>query len=241
MKKYILLFWLILSGIGFANAASFEELYKSEKYSDAALMLEKSEIKNSENLYNLGNCYYKKGDYARAILNYERALRMNPGDEDIRFNLKMAVAHTIDKIDSPGSSFLYELIDNLAGKLTAGGWATRMFVIFLLSVPFFAAYTFSTVKIFRKLGFILGLAVMGFGLFTGALSMHQVHRFSQTEAVIMEDITDVSSEPGGSGKKLFILHSGTRIKVLETRGEDTRVSLADGKQGWVKKSVYEII
>ena len=48
--------------------------------------------------YNLGNAYYRMDDITHAVLAYERALLLSPGDTDVRFNLQMARSKTIDKI-----------------------------------------------------------------------------------------------------------------------------------------------
>lgn len=45
---------------------------------------------NASLLYNLGNAHYQAGNYGQAILDYERALLLDPRASDIRTNLDMA-------------------------------------------------------------------------------------------------------------------------------------------------------
>lgn len=65
------------------------EMYKQGQYSDAAALYEEI-LKNGvspELYYNLGNSYYKADETGLAILNYERALRLDPGLNDASYNL----------------------------------------------------------------------------------------------------------------------------------------------------------
>ena len=49
--------------------------------------------------YNLANACFKEGQTGRAILFYRRALRLAPGNDDIRYNLSVAEARTKDTIE----------------------------------------------------------------------------------------------------------------------------------------------
>ena len=65
---------------------------------------------------------------------------------------------------------------------------------------------------------------------------------SHDEAVVMKTVTSVKSSPSsGSSTDLFILHEGTKVKVLDGEGAWTNVSLSDGRQGWMKTDDIEII
>ena len=60
--------------------------------------------------YNLANAYFKEQEIGRAILNYNRALRLNPGNEDIRYNLQVAEKMTKDHIDAVPEFFRQNLV-----------------------------------------------------------------------------------------------------------------------------------
>ena len=66
--------------------------------------------------YNLGNSYYKAGDIAKAILNYERALLLQPGNSDIRANLEIARSKTIDKVEAVPEIFFVSWINSLVNS-----------------------------------------------------------------------------------------------------------------------------
>ena len=74
--------------------------YRQGKYLEAADTYKKMLTEGQESAqlyYNLGNCYYKLGENTQAILNYERALLLNPADRDARYNLQMAQSQAVDK------------------------------------------------------------------------------------------------------------------------------------------------
>ena len=81
--------------------AEGDSAYIKDDYA-TAIQIYESLLKNGESAdvyYNLGNSYYKAGEIAKAVLNYERALLMKPGNSDIRANLEVARAKTIDKVE----------------------------------------------------------------------------------------------------------------------------------------------
>ena len=81
----------------------------------------------------------------KAILNYERALLLNPGNEDARFNLEMANTHIVDKIDPVGKFFLSVWIDSLRNFLSSNTWAVIGIVSFLLFIGGLYLYLFSQI------------------------------------------------------------------------------------------------
>lgn len=82
--------------------------------------------------YNLANAYFKEQEIGRAILNYNRALRLNPGNEDIRYNLQVAEKMTKDHIDAVPEFFVKTWLSNLRNLLSSTTWA-------VLSLVFLAA------------------------------------------------------------------------------------------------------
>jgi Ca-activated chloride channel family protein len=70
-------------------------LYGEQKYEEAEEKLQKSFaaddiLKEAAGHYNLGNVYYRMGDYQRAILSYQQSLELNPDDMDAKYNLELA-------------------------------------------------------------------------------------------------------------------------------------------------------
>ena len=89
-----------------------DSAYIKEDYA-AAIQIYEALLKNgeaSEVYYNLGNSYYKIGEIAKAVLNYERALLLQPGNSDIRANLEVARAKTIDKVEPTPEVFSKQIM-----------------------------------------------------------------------------------------------------------------------------------
>ena len=74
----------------FAQAAQAYQQLADQGFADSALF------------FNLGNAYFKQGDYGRAILNYRRAEQLAPRDEDIAANLALARAQRVDQFEENG-------------------------------------------------------------------------------------------------------------------------------------------
>ena len=112
-----------------------EVAYTKEDYGKAIELYEgllKTHGESAEIYYNLGNAYYKENKIAPAILNYERALLLDPGDGDIRFNLQLARQKSVDKIEPVGDFFLHRWFDKVQNMGAADSWAQIGIVCFIL-------------------------------------------------------------------------------------------------------------
>ena len=96
-------------------------LYQQGKFAEAAGVYEailKSGSVSGELLFNLGNAYYKTGNMGKAILQYERALRLMPGDDDLRHNLQLANLLIVDRIEATPRLFLWDWWEGLKHALS---------------------------------------------------------------------------------------------------------------------------
>lgn len=139
MKKIV--FFLLVQFVtlgAFAQEATIKEAevaYTKEDYGKAIELYEgllKTHGESAEIYYNLGNAYYKENKIAPAILNYERALLLDPGDGDIRFNLQLARQKSVDKIEPVGDFFLHRWFDKVQNMGAADSWAQIGIVCFIL-------------------------------------------------------------------------------------------------------------
>ena len=65
---------------------------------------------------------------------------------------------------------------------------------------------------------------------------------AQDRAIVMRPVSSVKSSPSAeSAKDLFILHEGTRVKILDNVGSYTNIELGDGRQGWLPTADIEVI
>lgn len=193
--------------------------------------------------YNLGNCYYRMDDIAHAILWYERALLLSPGDEDIRFNLDMARSKTIDRVIPQHEFFFVTWWKELVNTMSVDAWAHLSIILFALSLIALAVYIYVNELWVRKVGFTLAVLLFILTILGNLCAWSQRARLAnRTGAIVMASSAVVKSTPSASGSDLFVLHEGTYVCIKDNTLSDwTEVSLADGKQGWIQRKQIELI
>lgn len=193
--------------------------------------------------YNLGNAYYRVDDITHAVLNYERALLLSPGDKDIRFNLQMARGKTIDKIVPETEMFFVTWYRALVNMMSVDGWARTALVVLGLLIVFSLLYLFSERVALRKFGFFGGLVFIVIFILSNVFAYQQKKALvNRTGAIIMSSSVTVKSSPSNNGTDLFILHEGTRVEITDGTLRDWKeIRIADGKEGWIETSQIEVI
>lgn len=193
-------------------------------------------------LYNIGNCHFKLNDIPRAILFYERALRLAPGDEDVRTNLEMARQSVVDRVNELPSFTLGSTWASLRGGRDAEQWARRSLWYCLACFSLFAAGLVSSHRNLRRILFGMG-AFMLLATFVAIGFAAYRHRevTDASEAIIMSAKVDVRSEPREGTTVLFVLHKGTKVNVLDEENGWSEVKLANGSVGWMPPATLEHI
>lgn len=226
--------------------AEADSAYAREDYARAAAAYEALIDQNGASValyYNLGNAYYRQEKMAKAILNYERALILDPADRDIRFNLDMARSKTVDKIVPESEMFFVTLFRSVSLSMSVGKWAWLAIAMFVLMLAGTAVYLLVPDVRAQKLGFVVGLFALLVCVLANVAAYRQLnHMEHRTGAVIMAPSVVVKSTPSDSGTDLFILHEGTRVQVVDDSMRDwCEVRVADGKEGWMLKDKMEVI
>lgn len=193
--------------------------------------------------YNLGNSYYKIGDIAKAILNYERALILKPANKDIRSNLEIARAKTVDKVTDVPELFFITWLKSITNSMGIQSWAIiaiSFLLLFIVSIYFFF---FSTKIVARKTFFILALFFLVFCVIANISAAFQRKvRLNRMNAIIISPSVTIRSTPNDNGTSLFILHEGRKVFIKDDSMKDWKeIQLEDGNVGWVKKNDLEVI
>jgi len=222
-----------------------EQMYQHARYAQAADLYESLLTSIGPNFvvyYNLGNAYYKNSDIAMAILNYERALLIKPGDKDTRFNLEICQTKTVDTIDPLGVFLVTRWFKSLENTQNTNGWAITSLIFFILFIASLFAYFFSRFLWLKKTGFYVGVV----SLILCILSLIYASDTYQDsvypdQAIIMDATVTVKSSPDPSGTDLFPLHEGTKVTITNEIGSWNEIELQDGNIGWAPAASMEII
>ena len=200
-------------------------------------------ISSPELEYNLGNVYFKLGDYARATLHYERALKLDPSYGDARFNLELTQGFIQDKIDSVPEFFLKQWSRKLSYAMSCDAWAVCFLLLLALALGLAVVFLLSRASGARKASFFGGIAALVLSLCCLGFALSQkADRARNDSAIIMKPVTSVKSSPASeSSKDLFVLHEGTKVRILDRIGDWQNIELSDGRQGWLPASDMEII
>jgi tetratricopeptide (TPR) repeat protein len=190
--------------------------------------------------FNLGNAYFKSGRIASSILNYERAQKLAPQDEDIVFNLKVAQLSSKDRIEVMPELFFITWWKATLRALPMDAWAWSAIISLLLVLLGLGIFRFSASEGLRRTLFYTAILVGLWGLFSGYAAQQQYRRLlNDDRAVVMRPTVNVKSAPEQSGKDLFVIHEGLVVRVTETIGNYYRIRLADGNVGWVPQEAVE--
>lgn len=247
-KIGLLLLFQCMAWSGYTQESAIKEAetaYTKEEYAKAIELYEEVLKNNGESpeiYYNLGNAYYKAGKIAPAILNYERALVLEPGDGDTRFNLQIAKQKTVDKIEPLGEFFLTRWFSAIENMGSADAWAKLGIVCFILFIGCLILFFFSKWLRLKKVGFYVGLLLLLIVIFANIFAKHQKDELIQrAHAIVFSPTVTVKSSPDASGTDLFILHEGTKVSVKSTLGEWSEIELEDGNVGWMPSKDIEKI
>ena len=185
--------------------------------------------------YNMGNTYYKMKDYPKSILYYEKALKLDPSNEDIKTNLEIANLAIVDKITPIPKSFITKWWDGVGSAFSADGWAWISIVALALLLVCLFVFLMSRRMGMRKVGFFIGLlAVLCLVVSVFFAITKQKDMKCQDEAIIMTPTAMVKSSPSENSVDLFVLHEGSKVRIMDGANGWNKIKIADGSVGWLQ-------
>ena len=239
----------IKDGVDSNLGVSAAEAYRSGDFKTSIDLYEKvinESIGNNkvsaELYYNLGNAYFRDNQLGKSILNYERALLLEPGDTDIRHNLRFANSRKVDRITPAGNIFITNWFKAIRNLYSSNVWAVIAIISFVLSVTSFASYLFVKVLWVRKTAFysfiVLFLLMIVFNIFSFSQKREQIRG---DNAIVMVGAAGVNASPDDNSNELFELHEGIKVRVRSSDGNWYEIQIENGSVGWTRKDNIEII
>jgi len=250
MRKLIIIFLILpLYIFAFDGKDLFNKatgLYNSGQFEQAREIyttLIDSGYTNSIIYYNLGNSYYRLNKIPQAILSYERAKILDPLNDDIDFNLKLANLKIIDKFEPLPRLFFIEWYEELLNFANSDTWAYISIALIWITLLFvFLTFYFSFPFNVKKSLFMTAVTTFIIGVFTMFMTFRvSIKENMQNNAIIFVPSVYVKSSPDSNATDLFILHEGTKVIILENINDWYEVKIQNGNVGWIQKSNFEVI
>ena len=244
--------WLLLAMICFGSTSAKEVTknnadteYQKGNYQQAIRDYEEI-LKNGESAeiyFNLGNAYYRTDNITKAVLNYERARLLSPGDDDINFNLQFARSKTIDKITPESEMFFVTWYKSLVNFTSVDNWAKTGILCIVMALLLVLLYLFGPQLMLRKIGFFGGLAFFVIFLLSNLFAFQQKQALdNRTGAIIMTPSVNIKKTPAKNSADQFVLHEGTRVDIIDKGMTDWRcIRVGDGREGWIETKAIEEI
>lgn len=222
------------------------QAYTDGKFSDASAAwtsIEESGQKSAKLYYNLGNAWFKQGNYPKAILNYERALRLDPSYSDARYNLEFTSNFVQDKIEPVPEFILKSVARKVCYVMGSNAWAVISLVLHAAALVMGLLFLLGSSVGKRRAGFYCGIVLLLLSAGALSFSIWQKSDSVKTDtAIVMSPVSSVKSSPSsGSSKDLFVIHEGTKVTILDEVGSWKNIALADGRQGWITSNELEVI
>jgi hypothetical protein len=240
-KKILISLFTLLCHIPLVHAEDFinevaraNDLYESNNYQQAAdsyESLRKRGLNNGQLYYNLGNTYIRLGNIGPAILNYIRAQKLIPRDENLQANLNFAVQQTRDKITPPPpdkfATIFFWVNDLSLNENVNFAFAINLAFWLILTAWFYFRTNF--LRLARNsIAFLLLLAFIAIGVKLNLGSNSKI-------GVVLAKMVSVKSGLDASNITLFELHEGALVNIIDQRQGWIEVQLDSRQKGWIPK------
>jgi tetratricopeptide (TPR) repeat protein len=241
----LLPFFGIAAGAADSLFVKANKEYSQKKYEEAVNSYQKvldAGAKTAAVYYNLGNAHYRLNSFASAILNYERAHRLSPNDKDINANLAFVNAKITDKMEVVPELFFKRWWISFLLLLTVQSWAILGVVALLLGFAGVIIYLFSREVGFKRLSFFSGLVLIFLGICCVSFaSAAEGYLLSHKGGIVFNGKVNVKSAPDTKQKTLMVIHEGTKVRIVEPKGEWLKVELPNGNVGWIEAAAVQLI
>lgn len=245
----ILLFVFLVNIRMWGQESEAAQAYRDQDYQKSIALYEalvaeglQADKESAQIYFNLGNAYFRDSKLGKAILNYERALLLDPNDGDIRHNLRFARNRTVDRIDTAGELFLSNWFLAVRNIYNSNEWANISILLFILFLASVGTFLFVRILWVRKSAFYAGIVLFVLMIVTNVFAFSQKNeRIQRNDAIVMVGAARVNASPDENSKSLFELHEGTKVRIRSSDANWYEIEIANGSVGWTSKQNIEII
>ena len=239
-RLFVIAFLCATIGVAQNNDAFIKgnALYNEGKFQDAISVYEsilETKEHSAELYFNLANAYYKLNRIAPSIYYYEKALLLEPSDDDIKNNLAFAQNMTIDAIEKVPEVGFSKFFNSIINKLSFNDWAVLAVICVILFVILFLTYYFSYTTIRKRFSFVGSFTMLAVALIALFFAFQkQTIDNKNNPAIVFTQESDVKIEPNLGSESAFQLHEGTKVQVLESYDDTwSKIEISNGKNGWI--------
>lgn len=232
-----------------------DSAYTAGDFSLATSLYEK-ELKESGSsatlYYNLGNCYYRLGKMAKAVIAYERSLRLDPANASAKVNLDFVNSKLVDKKGYEGS-FISRTFSDITALMSANAWGWLSLILFCLIVAATALYLFSGNVRLRKTGFFGGGIICILFIFSIVFAFYARNMMTAKNKGVVSVPSSILStsprHPQNRTEEAMLLHEGARVTILDSVASPTDslktmwydVAFDNDHRAWINSADVEII
>lgn len=246
-KSYF--FFLIIALVLFSNITFGSEVddlmkagnsyYQQKQYEKAIDTYQKIINMGYEGVslyYNLGDAYYRENKIGYAILYFEKAHRLAPGDNDVNHNLVIANTKTVDKINTMPQFFLFQWWESLLAFFNLTGWVYLAYIFYIILLAAIGFYFFAKRPRFQRYSFFAGLTSLVLLVITASLLIIKLNReLNIKSAIVVESSATVKLSPDPTSNDAFIIHEGLKVREEDQVDNWVKIRLQDGKEGWLPR------
>ena len=237
MKTPLCIFLVAVFGLGAfaADESAFtkaNQAYADGRFEEAANDYESlisSGNWNANLFYDLGNARYRLGDFGQAILNYERALALDPRHPEAEANLRLAR-------DEPRAlEMRRDWIEHYASIAPVKQYTIAAAIAFWFALFMAAHLFFSSRRSAGRIG-LIALSILICGVCVFAIFTLENGAHGDALAVITGKEVEARLATADTAKSILVLPAGSEIEILSDRGDWIYAALPNDQRGWIPAS-----
>ncbi|MCL6099060.1 MAG: tetratricopeptide repeat protein [Bacteroidetes bacterium] len=248
-KNFVLMFTMMilfsLTGRSFSQSPDqlmldANKLYQEGQYENAIQSYQKilSQGYESGPLYfNLGNAYFRTGKLGYAIFNYEKGLKLDPNDDDLIYNLRIANSRTVDKISELPKLFIISWWEGIVTSLTITGWSVMVILFYLILIASIAVYLLVRKVQLQRFAFMSGSFSLAILILLSVMLFSRINREASTDyGILLSPSYSVKASPDSKSSDAFVIHEGIKFTIEDHVSDWDKIRLVDGKVGWIERN-----